>query len=154
MVKKMKLYLETSVLGFLFADDAPEKMKITKRFFETAFRNNDIFISELVIEEVERASGHIKTRLLGIMAKYKLKAVKITDEAEKLAKIYVENKIIPPKYFNDALHIALTSVNKMDAIVSWNLEHIVKLKTMVGIREINKRLGYKDILIITPEEVL
>ena len=30
---KMKIYLETSVINFLFAEDAPEKMKITREFF-------------------------------------------------------------------------------------------------------------------------
>ena len=29
----MKIYLETSVINFLFAEDAPEKMKITEEFF-------------------------------------------------------------------------------------------------------------------------
>jgi hypothetical protein len=29
----MKIYLETSVINFLFAEDTPEKMKITNEFF-------------------------------------------------------------------------------------------------------------------------
>ena len=33
-MKKLKIYLDTSVINFLFADDAPEKRDITIEFFE------------------------------------------------------------------------------------------------------------------------
>jgi len=42
----------------------------------------------------------------------------------------------------------------MDVLVSWNMEHIVKLKTVVEVNKLNKKLGYKIILIYTPEEVV
>ena len=42
----------------------------------------------------------------------------------------------------------------MEVLVSWNMEHIVKLKTIVGVNKVNKESGYASILIITPEEVL
>ena len=34
-MRKLKLYLDTSVWNFFFADDAPEKRGITKRFFDS-----------------------------------------------------------------------------------------------------------------------
>ena len=33
-MKKLKIYLDTSVINFLFADDVPEFRKITEDFFE------------------------------------------------------------------------------------------------------------------------
>jgi hypothetical protein len=33
-MRKLKLYLDTSVLNYLFADDVPEFKKITEDFFE------------------------------------------------------------------------------------------------------------------------
>jgi hypothetical protein len=42
----------------------------------------------------------------------------------------------------------------MDALVSWNMSHIVKLKTKIMVNEINKKSGYPEIYICTPEEVL
>ena len=32
-MRKLKLYLDTSVWNFFFADDAPEKRDVTKDFF-------------------------------------------------------------------------------------------------------------------------
>ena len=149
----MKIYIETSVIGFLFARDAPEKMLITKQFFKS-LRDKQPFISELVLEEIEQSPEAKRRLLIKSIKKYKLMVLKSSDEAERLAQEYVRNNIVPRKYYNDALHIALTVVNKMDVLVSWNMQHIVKLKTIIGVKEINKKLGYGEILILNPEEVL
>jgi hypothetical protein len=42
----------------------------------------------------------------------------------------------------------------MDAIISWNFRHIVKLKTKVEVNGVNKLLGYKEVEICSPEEVI
>ncbi len=55
-MKKLKLYLETSVWNFYFADDAPEKKEITLPFFDEIKQGEyEIFISDMVIDEVLRA---------------------------------------------------------------------------------------------------
>jgi len=48
----------------------------------------------------------------------------------------------------------VTSVNDLDVIISWNFKHIVKLKTKIEANGVNKLLGYKEIEICTPEEVV
>lgn len=62
--------------------------------------------------------------------------------------------LFPEKKRNDALHIALASINALDTVVSWNCEHIVKYKTRKYIRLINEALGYKVVDVNTPKEVL
>jgi hypothetical protein len=42
----------------------------------------------------------------------------------------------------------------MDAVVSWNFEHLVRLTTRLGVHGLNKMLGYRDIEIVSPEEVV
>ncbi len=81
-----------------------------------------------------------------------MKALESTAEAEKLANIYISEGLIPKKYYNDALHIAIATKYKMDAIVSWNLTHIVKFKTKFQVKNINKKLKEKDVIICTPKE--
>ena len=151
----MKLYIETSVIGFVFATDAPEKMEITQMFLDKEIKKHKAFVSELVLEEIEKTKDESKKNMLkDVVRAHNLKALERTDEAEKLAKEYLREGVASPKHFNDPFHIALAVVHGMDAIVSWNLEHIVKLKTMAIIRKVNKRLRYPDILIVTPEEVI
>ena len=88
------------------------------------------------------------------ISKLKFEELKVNDESEQLANKYIQAKITPEKYKNDALHIAIAVINNIDVIISWNMSHIVKLKTIVEVNKINKKLGYKEILINTPEEVL
>jgi len=48
-MRKLKLYLETSVWNFYFADDAPEKKEITLDFFNEIKKGKfDIYISKIV----------------------------------------------------------------------------------------------------------
>jgi hypothetical protein len=37
MMKKLNVYLDTSVINFLFAEDSPEKKKITEEFLSQCF---------------------------------------------------------------------------------------------------------------------
>jgi hypothetical protein len=50
-MKKLRLYLDTSIINFIFADDAPEKKTITKDFFENYVKQGvfDVFISDVVM---------------------------------------------------------------------------------------------------------
>jgi hypothetical protein len=52
------------------------------------------------------------------------------------------------------LHIALATINNVDALVSWNFTHIVKLKTKRLTKAVNIAQGYKEIEIITPWEII
>lgn len=61
--------------------------------------------------------------------------------------------MIPAKYEDDAFHIAIATVNNMDAIISWNFKHIVKLKTKKEVAGLNLLMGYKEIDIYSPLEV-
>jgi len=46
---EMKLYIETSVPNFLFAEDAPEKRQVTVAFFAwLKICHDEVFISKLV----------------------------------------------------------------------------------------------------------
>ena len=50
-MKKLKIYLDTSVINFLFADDVPEFKKITDDFFENYIKKEKYlaYISDVVI---------------------------------------------------------------------------------------------------------
>ena len=77
----------------------------------------------------------------------------IDNEAEVLANAYLEAGILPQKYFNDALHIAVATVNGIKFIVSWNFQHFVNVKTRQMVNLVNLREGYGVIEIIAPPEL-
>ena len=76
------------------------------------------------------------------------------DEAMKLAETYINEGARTNKSYNDALHIALATINLADVLSSWNFKHIVNLNRIRLYNSINLRLGYHMIEIRTPREIL
>ncbi|GHT02892.1 hypothetical protein AGMMS49525_07080 [Bacteroidia bacterium] len=55
---------------------------------------------------------------------------------------------------NDAYHIALSSANRIDCLISWNFKHIVNFDKIKMFNGIKMRLGYPLIDIRSPLEFL
>jgi predicted nucleic acid-binding protein len=150
----MRIYIDTSVINGLYAEDVIWIKQITKNFFKSAKNRYKLYISDIVADEIKRTPDVSKRRkLLDIVKRYGCIELIRTQEAEKLANKYIVRKIIPHKYRADALHIAIASVHRIPVLVSWNFKHIVRLKTRIGINYINKKYGYIQMNICSPEEV-
>ena len=80
--------------------------------------------------------------------------VPTSEEAEKLADLYVAEGIITERYVTDGVHIATAAVNDLDFIVSFNFQHIVKRKTIILTEAVNLREGYRRVGIFSPTEVI
>jgi hypothetical protein len=85
---------------------------------------------------------------------YGVTFLEITPEVERLAVLYVQEGAVPSAYETDAAHIAITTVNGPDFIVSLNFGHIARPWTVERVRRVNKREGYQGIGIYKPVEVL
>ena len=151
----MKLYLETTVPSFLFADDAPEKQQVTRQFFKwLAISPDKLYISELVLAELNRASTVVRDKLLKAVAQLPVENLPVSDEAVDLAGQYVANNVIPARYRDDALHVALAVINNLDVVVTWNMKHLANVRRIEGINRTNLILRLPPIRIHTPEEVI
>jgi len=154
-LKKIKYYLDTTIFNFVFAEGDTEKKDITLKLFKDLFLIADgIYISEEVIREISRAPEPRKSQLEGLVRETNPLLLEVDIEAEELAERYVKEGIIPERYRSDALHIAVAVINGIEVIISWNFEHIVKLKTRVMVNGVNRLLGYQEIEICSPEEVI
>ncbi|MEK7368523.1 MAG: PIN domain-containing protein [Planctomycetota bacterium] len=154
-MKKIRYYLDTTVFNFVFAEGDIEKKDVTiKLFRDLPSVAEGIYISSEVIREISRASEPRKSQLDGLVREVKPLLLDVDLEVEELSGRYIKEGIIPERYRSDALHIAVAVVNGIEAIVSWNFEHIVKLKTRVMVNGINRLLGYHEIEICSPEEVV
>ncbi len=112
------------------------------------------YISDEVVREISRAPEPRKSQLESLLKKNAPFLLEIDNEVEELAERYIKEGVIPKRYRGDALHIAVSVVNEIEVIISWNFEHIVKLKTRIMVNGINRLLGYHDIEICSREEVV
>lgn len=154
-MKKIKYYLDTTIFNFIFAEGDAEKKDITVKLFrDLPLLSDGIYISDEVIREIGRADEPSKSQLEGLLKETDPFLLEVDIETEELAERYIKEGIIPVRYRSDALHIAVAVTNGIEAIVSWNFEHIVKLKTRIMVNGINRLLGYHEIEICSPEEVV
>jgi predicted nucleic acid-binding protein len=68
--------------------------------------------------------------------------------------MYVAEGVVGEKSLNDCKHVALAAISSADVLVSWNCKHIVTLNRIRQYNAINKLLGYSEIEIRTPYEVI
>jgi hypothetical protein len=153
-LKKIRCYLDTSVLNFFFAEDDIARRDVTIKFFDQLHTMFDqVYISDEVITEINQAPESIRIQLDGLVNKIEPILLEINTEVEELADRYIKEGIIPEKYRRDAIHLAVAVINEIELVVSWNFSHIVKLKTRIMVNGVNKLLGYHGIEICSPEEV-
>ena len=72
-MKKLKVYLDTSIINFLYEIDSPELRKVTELFFENVVAQEkiDTFISNIVIDEINNTKDiNTKECLLKTFSKY------------------------------------------------------------------------------------
>ncbi len=160
MNKKEKIYLDTSVINFLYYDQAPDYKDATIELFEN-FISKEIYeacFSAYVIDEINATKDQEKkNQLLNTFVDYPLKAIEVIDfkELQNLADFYVQRKIIPEKKYLDALHIAVSVINDIDYLISWNFRHLANINKERLVHAANLELGYTKIMrIITPLELI
>ena len=152
-MRKTQIYLETTIFNYYF-DRERDAHPYTVRLFEEIGMGRFVaFTSEYVVAELMKAPEKKRDRMLGLIEGFEINLLGMSDEAEKLAAIYVREGAVPLKFQADGLHIATAVVNDLDMIVSLNFKHIVKKKTMEITSLVNAREGYRQIRIFAPMEI-
>ena len=149
-MKTKRIYIDTSVIGGCYDIEFKEYSNKLFEYFNNAYYIP--VISNVVIAELVDAPGKVKKKLEGIQEK--IDTVVITEEMIALSKKYLDEKIVTKKYSDDALHIAVATVSKVDVLVSWNFKHIVNLDKIHKFNAVNLIEGYSLLEIRTPREVI
>jgi predicted nucleic acid-binding protein len=151
MKKTPKIYVDTSVIGGC----VDKEFQVWSRKLMSEFRMGVLqpVVSALTHEEISRSPVEVRNiyaELLDSGAEF----VDVSAEAIKLADNYLAHKILAPNYRNDAIHIAVATINKVDMLVSWNFQHIVHYDKIKLFNAVNLESGYKPIEIYSPREVV
>ncbi len=146
----MRLYLDTSVFSAYYDERTPERLKMTRGFWQVLDKHEKL-CSELTIEELNQAHSGLREKLLALTQNFTI--LTLTDEMRRLAERYVEEGVVPLKYLADALHIAAAVLGNADILVSWNFKHLVNRSTRLLVNYINVKEGLRTIDILAPPEV-
>lgn len=151
MLRIPRIYLDTSVFGGCFDSEfAKESLAIFKLIRSGSYH---AVMSEIVFEELEEAPQKVREIILSL-PESSLESILVTEEIIQLRNEYEAAGILGPKWIDDMTHVAAATIARVDAIVSWNFRHIVRLDKMKAYNQVNLQNGYGILTIISPKEAI
>jgi predicted nucleic acid-binding protein len=146
-----RFYFDTSVFGGIFDEEFETESQL---LFDMV--HNGIVrcvYSELSEKELQNAPERVKAFFQELNSA-QVERIQITEECYQLAKMYIDEKVLGHTSFDDCLHIAAATLNKVDILVSWNFKHIVNIFRIRGYNSVNLKLGHGTLEIRSPREIV
>ncbi len=149
--KKLNLYIDTSVIGGFFDVEFEDETKI---LFQSILNNEfHVIYSTVTEDELINAPEKVK-ELLNLIPNENKTRIELTEEAVMLGDTYIAENVVGKTSREDCFHIALATIHKADILVSWNFKHIVNVMRIRGYNAVNLKLGYSNIDIRSPKEII
>ncbi len=124
--------------------------QITRRWWRQRNRF-DLFVSQAVLREAARGDAGAAARRLAAMTG--LPVLAVDSAATELSERLVQSCALPQKAQIDALHIAVSVLNGMDYLLTWNCTHIANAALRGKIEQTCRGEGLQAPIICTPEEL-
>ena len=154
-MRKLKLYLDTSTISHLFAEDTPERMEDTNKFWDDVINGEyAIFVSQIVLYEIRGCTEPKQSMMFDKLQQIEFAILEETDEVIALANEYIKGGVLKDKSVDDCMHISYAVVYNCDVIVSWNFKHLVNYKTIDKVKIVNAINRYREISIVSPTMLL
>ena len=112
----------------------------------------DLYVSALVIQEASRGDKDAANKHLQAISH--IPVLEITEKVRTMAQTLMKEKAVSPEFEEDALHIALASINGMDFLLTWNFSHINNALKKSKIINAIENPGFIPPEICSPEKLL
>lgn len=140
------LYLDTSVIGGYYdAEFMADTRALWRLRAEGRFR---FFSSAIVDQEIARAPERVRVLMSATFALADV--LPVTAEARALAGHYLEQGVVSGNYPDDARHVAICTIARLDFLVSWNFKHLANVRREGGFNAVNMLQGYPPVRIVPP----
>lgn len=153
--KKIRIYLDTSVISYLDQKDSPLKMQETQEVWEILKSDNyEVVVSSIALVEISECSKEKVEKLTEYLSEIDYIDYYADKDTEELANLVIQENILKPKSRDDALHIASAILSDSDIILSWNFKHLVNIETINGVRKICFNRNFNKIIDIYSPNIL
>ena len=146
----LRVYLDTSVFGGCFDKEFEEDSRRVLRAVQEG--RLTAVIGARVLQEIREAPAEVRNILDAIPEGF-VERIDLREDVFDLQRAYLAAGILTAKSESDLLHVAAATVFRVDAIVSWNFRHIVRLDKIKAYNLINFEKGYGLLTIVSPKEV-
>ena len=146
----LALYLDTSVIGGYY--DA-EFMADTRALWRLKEAGRFNFVtSRLVFQEIANAPERVRDLMRDTFTPDDV--LERSTEAEELAQAYLAQKVVPAAYDDDARHVAICALARIEYLVSWNFRHLANVRREAGFNAVNLLQGYPTLRIVSPTSLI
>ena len=150
------VYVESSVISYITAKPSRDvvvsaRQALTIEWWESKRSKYDIYISELVIEEISSGDSNAAQKRLDIVKE--ITSLEITLVAKTLADSLLFENAVPENSPEDALHIGLAAAHGADYLLTWNFKHINNASMRAKITRIIENHGFISPILCSPEEL-
>jgi len=146
----MRLYVDSSVIrGCCDPEFERWSWSLLQDFRSGLYKP---IISTLVQAELAEAPADVAEARAALLESQP-KIIEVTDKVQALADVYMDRKIVCAAHRNDALHVALATLEEADVLVSWNYRNILHLTKLRQFITANLELGLKPLQIRSPRVV-
>ena len=154
-VQTPRVYVETSVWGMTLPGQPRALREPTQQLLNQCRAGRFVvFVSEIVLQENDRAESDDARRMLREMNRVAPVVLEQGAESEELAEAYIQAGVVPPKKRDDARHVAIATVARLDLLVSWNQRHLTNHRKRQLYNAVNQLAGFEHgPVICTPFEV-
>lgn len=154
---KPKVYIETSVISYLTAHPSRDlvvaaQQQITHDWWDSRRQDFNLYILQVVKSEASAGDPSAASKRLQILED--IEFLDILDEAAELADKLLSEGCLPKKTAEDALHIAIATIHRMNYLLTWNCKHIANSERRPAIESVIRENGYQPPIISTPEELI
>ena len=151
------VYIETTIPSYLTARPSHDVRILTKQSTTLLWWDNDrhfydLYISQIVLNEAMKGNEYAAEKRINALRGINM--LQSTQEADKMARHILEVIDVSSKAANDALHLALATVHKMDYILTWNFRHLLNPHNIRELTHLCHRMGFETPIICTPESIL
>ncbi|EKQ71344.1 hypothetical protein OsccyDRAFT_0003 [Leptolyngbyaceae cyanobacterium JSC-12] len=151
------VYIETSILGYLTARSTKNlilagNIEVTRDWWELRRSEFTLYVSQVVLSEAAQGDAETAARRLEVVRDLPL--LEVTEAVEDLAAQFMARSNLPSKASDDAVHIALATVNSLNYLLTWNCKHIANAQIQRKLLEICSNFGYTLPIICTPYELM
>ncbi len=148
---KQRVYIDTSVIGGCFDTEFEEWSK--KLFDDFRTGKKVAVISDITLDELSNAPENVQNNFKALPEE-NIEMLISEEESRILANKYILEGAVSKKFYEDALHIAISTINQVNVLASWNFKHIVNLDKIRMYNAVNLKNGYSILEIRSPREIL
>ena len=151
------VYVETTIVSYLVANPSRDPLvaahqTLTREWWQNERQRYQCVTSEEVLREALLGDPEMSRRRSELLAG--LTVLEVDESARDLARELLAENLLPPAAASDAIHAAVSSLQGVSILLTWNCRHLANPHLLGKLRNFMARHGLTLPEVCTPIELM